>query len=76
MVISDIGLPDGSGIELMQTLKETYGLRGIAVTGYGMQEDMRQAYEAGFVQHLTKSVEFAQLRTALVQASAGRDRDR
>jgi CheY-like chemotaxis protein len=64
-VISDIGLPDGTGIELMNVLREKYGLRGIALTGYGMEEDMRQAHEAGFLVHLTKPVEFAQLRRAL-----------
>ncbi|HYF36301.1 MAG TPA: PAS domain-containing protein [Prosthecobacter sp.] len=68
-VISDIGLPDGTGNELMTVLRERHGLRGIALTGYGMEEDMRQAHEAGFVVHLTKPVEFAQLRRALAAFS-------
>ncbi|MBB5038536.1 PAS domain-containing protein [Prosthecobacter dejongeii] len=69
-VVSDIGLPDGTGIELMRSLKAQYGLRGIALTGYGMEEDQRQAYDAGFVAHLTKPVEFAQLRRLLAEMAA------
>jgi CheY-like chemotaxis protein len=68
-VVSDIGLPDGNGIELMRHLRASYGLHGIALTGYGMEEDMRLAYEAGFVVHLTKPVEFSQLRRALAEIS-------
>jgi PAS domain S-box-containing protein len=65
LVVSDIGLPDGTGMDLMKSLRELYGLRGIALTGYGMEEDLRLAYEAGFVAHLTKPVEFAELRRLL-----------
>ncbi|TDU66108.1 PAS domain S-box-containing protein [Prosthecobacter fusiformis] len=68
-VISDVGLPDGTGMELMKTLHASYGLHGIALTGYGMEEDIKQAHESGFVVHLTKPVQFAQLRQALVQLS-------
>lgn len=71
LVISDIGLPDGSGNELMQSLHTQHGLRGIALTGYGMEEDERRARESGFVAHLTKPVDFAQLRRTLAQV-AGR----
>src|SRR5438067_2428130 len=39
-VISDLGLPDGSGIDLMMQLRTDYGLRGVALTGYGMAEDL------------------------------------
>lgn len=69
-VVSDIGLPDGTGIELMKTLSAEYGLRGVALTGYGMEEDQQRAYEAGFVAHLTKPVDFAQLRRVLAQVDA------
>ena len=40
LVISDLGLPDGTGIELMAQLRERHGLRGIALSGYGMDEDV------------------------------------
>lgn len=69
-VVSDLGLPDGSGVELMESLRDTYGLRGIAFTGYGMDEDLRRTRAAGFVTHLTKPVDFTLLRRALAQLAA------
>ncbi len=56
LVVSDLGLPDGSGHELMRELVAVYGLRGIALSGYGMEEDLRKSREAGFERHLTKPV--------------------
>lgn len=65
IVISDLGLPDGTGFELMQDLHEKHGLRGIALSGYGMEEDRRRSRDAGFVAHLIKPVDFEQLRQAV-----------
>jgi PAS domain S-box-containing protein len=65
LVISDLGLPDGTGITLMQKLREAYGLRGIALSGYGMEEDQARSLEAGFVAHLVKPVRVAELRRVL-----------
>ena len=62
LVISDIGLPDQSGLELMQQLKDEFHLRGIGLSGYGMEEDIAKCYAAGFVQHLTKPIRFEQLK--------------
>ncbi len=56
LVISDLGLPDGNGFTLMRELKDLYGLTGIAVSGYGTEEDRRQSAAAGFSGHLTKPV--------------------
>ena len=64
-VISDLGLPDGTGVELMQNLKAAHGLRGIALSGYGTDEDLRRSEAAGFVVHLVKPVDFNDLRRAL-----------
>lgn len=64
-LVSDIGLPDGSGQDLMAELRKLYGLRGIAVSGYGTDEDLRRSFDTGFAAHLTKPVEFAQLHEAL-----------
>jgi CheY-like chemotaxis protein len=64
-VISDLGLPDGTGFELMEKLRARHGLRGIALSGYGMDEDVRRSEEAGFSAHLTKPIDFAQLERAL-----------
>ena len=74
-VVSDIGLPDGTGIELMTSLHAAYGLRGIALSGYGMEEDLRRSREAGFVTHLVKPVDFTQLRRSLVQLAASSSRE-
>jgi PAS domain S-box-containing protein len=65
LVISDLGLPDGTGAELMQQLRATYGLNGIALSGYGMDEDLARSREAGFMTHLIKPVDFHQLERAL-----------
>jgi CheY-like chemotaxis protein len=64
-VVSDIGLPDGTGHELMRELVRRYRLRGIAVSGYGMEEDRRRSLAAGFSRHLTKPITVQQLRDAL-----------
>jgi len=70
IVISDIGLPDGNGFDLMTELRSRYGLVGIALTGYGRDEDVDRSQAAGFSAHLTKPVSIEGLECAL--ASAGR----
>ena len=64
-VISDLGLPDGTGVELMSKLRERHGLIGIALSGYGMDEDIERSRQAGFVAHLIKPVDFHQLERTL-----------
>lgn len=65
LVVSDLGLPDGTGIELMQKLREDHALRGIALSGYGMEEDIARSREAGFLAHLVKPVHFAELKRVI-----------
>ena len=65
LVISDIGLPDRSGYELMQELSATRGLRGIALSGFGMENDVSRARAAGFSEHLTKPINFDRLDEAI-----------
>jgi len=65
LVISDLGLPDGTGTELMGRLRASHGLKGIALSGYGMEEDVARSHEAGFITHLTKPVDFHQLQRVL-----------
>ncbi len=65
IVVSDIGLPDGSGCDLMRELKQRYGMRGVAFSGYGMEEDIRKSLEAGFSAHLTKPVDFHRLKEVM-----------
>ena len=74
LLISDIGLPDGDGYQLMQQLRgERLGLPGIALTGYGMEEDVNRSQAAGFTTHLTKPVSVKALENALslIGASPG-----
>jgi PAS domain S-box-containing protein len=68
LVVSDLGLPDGSGLDLMQELRDRYGLKGIALSGYGMPEDVRLSHLAGFVEHLVKPVTFQILQAAIERA--------
>ncbi len=65
LLISDIGLPDGTGIELMRTLQRIRPIKGIAVSGYGMEEDIRRSLDAGFAEHLTKPISFQRLAKAI-----------
>jgi PAS domain S-box-containing protein len=65
VLISDIGLPDTSGYELVREAKRRQSMQGIALSGFGMEEDVRRSMEAGFDYHLTKPVEFQELRTLL-----------
>jgi CheY-like chemotaxis protein len=61
LLISDIGLPDGTGLELMQALQAIAPMRGIALSGYGMDDDIRRSREAGFAEHITKPVSTSRL---------------
>jgi len=65
LVISDIGLPDRSGYELMEELSTTKNLRGIALSGFGMENDVSRARAAGFSEHLTKPINFDRLDEAI-----------
>jgi CheY-like chemotaxis protein len=69
LLISDIGLPDGTGYELMAELHGRQGLVGIALTGYGMEEDVSRSQAAGFVAHLTKPITVDALDGALAAAT-------
>lgn len=65
LVISDLGLPDASGHDLMQQLHKLHGLHGIALSGYGMEQDVQRSIASGFEKHLTKPVDFDELRSAI-----------
>ena len=65
LLIADIGLPDGTGIDLIQYLKTTGPVKGIALSGYGMRADVESCRAAGFMEHLTKPIKFDDLRSAI-----------
>jgi CheY-like chemotaxis protein len=65
LLLCDIGLPDGSGAELMRELAARCGTRGIALTGYGMPAEIDAARGAGFADHLLKPVPAQTLKELL-----------
>ncbi|HJT81919.1 MAG TPA: PAS domain S-box protein [Chthoniobacterales bacterium] len=69
-ILSDIGLPDGTGYELMTEVKRKRDVKGVALTGFGMAHDVQRSQEAGFDFHLTKPVDVAELRTILRKLSS------
>ncbi|WP_435009790.1 PAS domain S-box protein [Tundrisphaera lichenicola] len=75
LILSDLGLPDGSGLDLMRRLGTTYQGRAVALTGYGMESDIRASRDAGFAEHLIKPVDLDSLKTTItrvIAASKGR----
>ena len=65
LLISDIGLPDRSGYDLMRELRDSKGLLGIALSGFGTEHDVSEARAAGFSEHLTKPINFERLEAAI-----------
>jgi CheY-like chemotaxis protein len=67
LLISDIGLPDGTGLELMKQIQAIRPTKGIALSGYSSSEDVRDARDAGFAAHVTKPVDFSKLQELIEQ---------
>jgi len=70
LVLCDIGLPDGSGYDVISRAKAKGPIKAVAITGFGTDEDIRRSKEAGFDFHLIKPVDFHELRTVLEQVGA------
>jgi signal transduction histidine kinase len=73
ILVSDIGLPDGRGTDLLTQLRNNAGhpIRAIAMSGFGMEKDVERSRTAGFAEHLTKPVDFGALRQALARLATG-----
>jgi CheY-like chemotaxis protein len=67
VIVSDVGLPDATGYELMAQMRDRYAIKGIAVTGSSRATDVERGREAGFSMHLTKPVSLRSLEAALQQ---------
>jgi PAS domain S-box-containing protein len=65
LLVSDIGLPDATGFDLMRQLKARYPINGIAMSGFGMEEDVRNSAHAGFSEHLVKPLNLSRLEQAI-----------
>jgi PAS domain S-box-containing protein len=70
VVVSDLGLPDGTGYDLMKQLRDEFGIKGIALSGYGMEQDQQRSREAGFLDHVVKPVDILRLM-AVIQRTVG-----
>ena len=65
LIISDLGLPDGSGLDLMREIRASLSLSGIALSGFGMENDLEASRAAGFAEHFTKPVDWDRLRRSI-----------
>jgi len=70
LLISDVGLPDGNGMDLLRVLRTKNPIRGIAISGFGMDADIAKSMEAGFGEHLVKPVKLEKLEAAIARAMA------
>ena len=70
LLISDVGLPDGSGHDLVREVRAAKGLTGIALSGFGTEDDIAASLEAGFSEHLTKPVDWERLCSAIERLAA------
>jgi signal transduction histidine kinase/ActR/RegA family two-component response regulator len=72
LLISDIELPDGSGLDLLSRLRVQRPVAGIALSGFGSAEDIENSLSVGFAEHLTKPIDFRRLEEVIQQvATAG-----
>lgn len=69
VLISDVGLPDGNGWELLQRLGDERPRYAVAMSGFGMSSDRARSLEAGYRHHLLKPVEPMQLERLLDEAA-------
>jgi CheY-like chemotaxis protein len=64
-IVSDLALPDGSGCDVIREAKRRQHLTGVALTANAEDDDIARGRDAGFDYHLTKPIDFAQLRDVL-----------
>jgi two-component system CheB/CheR fusion protein len=69
VIVSDVGLPDATGYELMSQIRDRYAIKGIAVTGSSGASDVERGRDAGFSMHLIKPVTLRKLEAALQQVA-------
>ena len=69
VLLCDVGLPDGSGYEVVSQARRKQPIKAIAITGFGTEEDFRRSKEAGFDSHLVKPVDLHELQTVLDQVA-------
>jgi CheY-like chemotaxis protein len=70
VVLCDIGLPDGSGYDVVAHAKRKGPVTAVALSGFAATEDVERGRRAGFDFHLAKPVDFHELRGVLAQIAA------
>ena len=65
LLISDIALPDGTGMDLMMQLRAIANVPGIAISGFGNNGDIERSLQAGFSEHLIKPIKLDNLEAAI-----------
>jgi signal transduction histidine kinase/ActR/RegA family two-component response regulator len=70
LVIADLGLPDGNGLDLFRYMNERRPIEGIALSGYGMENDVEASLAAGFREHLIKPVDWPKLENSIEHVTA------
>jgi hypothetical protein len=71
LLISDIALPDGTGMDLMMQLRAIANVPGIAISGFGNNGDIERSLQAGFAEHLIKPIKLDKLEGAIERAVPG-----
>ena len=72
LLVSDIGLPDGSGHDLMRQIRAKQSIAGIALSGFGMEDDLEKSRAVGFTDHLIKPVNVDRLQATLREIARNR----
>ena len=72
LLLCDIGLPDGTGFQLMERVRRSCTTPALALSGFGMEDDIAKSKEAGFEAHLTKPVNFQKLEATIWQLTSSR----
>jgi signal transduction histidine kinase/CheY-like chemotaxis protein len=70
LLVSDIGLPDGNGFELLKEIRKRRQIDAIALSGFGMEDDVQKSREAGFADYLIKPINLDRLQSAIRQVAS------
>jgi CheY-like chemotaxis protein len=70
VLLTDIGLPDGNGWELIEEVGESRPAYAIAMSGYGLPADLDRSAEAGFRHHLVKPISAKKVRLFIKRGSS------
>lgn len=66
-------MPEVTGIQMLQLLRRVSAAPAVALSGFGMESDIRKSLDAGFVAHLTKPIDLDRLLSVIESVAAGAD---